>query len=114
MSTRPLAKVGQVVDLYTTRRKAGLDWTEIDRFIRHVKSLCDVRPMTVAVHDEGRRLAERYRLSTCDALICAAALDAGAQQLFSEDMQDGLTVDGSLRIVNPYLEDRAANELARN
>lgn len=95
------------------RRKAGLDWSEIARFILHVKSLCDVRPMTVSVHDEGRRLAERYRLSTYDALICAAALDAGAPRLFSEDMQDGLTIDSSLRIVDPYREERDEFDPAR-
>jgi len=84
------------------RRKAGLDWVEIARLVQYVKSLCKVRALTVGVHDEGRRLAERYRLSTYDALICAAALDAGAQRLFSEDMQDGLMIDDSLRIVDPY------------
>ena len=86
------------------RRKAGLDWLEIARLVQYVKSLCEVRALTVGVHDEGRRLAERYQLSTYDALVCAAALDAGAQRLFSEDLQDGLLIDDSLQIVDPYGE----------
>jgi len=84
------------------RRKAKMDWSDIARFVENVKTLCTVTPLTVRIHDEGRRLAERYRLSTYDALICAAALDSGVERLYSEDMQHGLEIDGTLRIVDPY------------
>ena len=84
------------------RRKAKLDWPEIERFVESVKRLCAVTPLTVAIHDEGRRLAARYRLSTGDALICAAAIDAGAARLYSEDMQHGLEIDGVLQILDPF------------
>jgi predicted nucleic acid-binding protein len=43
-----------------------------------------------------------------DCLMLAAALEAGAETLFSEDLQHGQVVRGSLRIVNPFLE--AVNE----
>lgn len=36
-------------------------------------------------------------------MIVAAALEAGCPTLWSEDMQDGLQVDGRLRIRNPFL-----------
>ena len=84
------------------RRKAKLEWSEIDALVGTIKRLCAVTPLTVRVHDEGRRIAARYRLSTYDALVCAAALDAGAERLYSEDMQHGLEIDGALRIVDPY------------
>lgn len=45
--------------------------------------------------------AERYRLAYFDALICAVASRAGATVLLSEDMADGMEIDG-LRIVNPF------------
>lgn len=88
------------------RRKARLDWPEIDRLIREIGDLCEVRPLTRRVHDTGRRLAERYRLSVYDALICAAALDGGAGRLFSEDLQHGLVIDGVLRVVDPFRVDQ--------
>jgi predicted nucleic acid-binding protein len=47
-------------------------------------------------------LAERHDLSTWDAMIAAAALHANCDTLWSEDMQDGLSLDGRLRIVNPF------------
>ena len=46
--------------------------------------------------------AGRYGLSVYDAMMVAAALLAGCATLWSEDMQDGLPVEGRLRIVNPF------------
>ena len=57
---------------------------------------------TLRTHDVGRALAERYGWSVYDAMIVAAALLAGCTRLWSEDMQDGLLVEGRLRIANPF------------
>jgi predicted nucleic acid-binding protein len=35
-------------------------------------------------------------------MIVAAALEHGCTTLYSEDMHDGLIVEGSLHIVNPF------------
>ncbi|MBL0923753.1 MAG: PIN domain-containing protein [Sphingomonadaceae bacterium] len=51
-------------------------------------------------------LAERMLLQYFDALIVGIARRAGARILLSEDMHDGLEIDG-LRIVNPFV---GANE----
>jgi predicted nucleic acid-binding protein len=48
------------------------------------------------------RLRERYRLSHWDSWIVVAALESGCSTLYSEDMQDGLVVDGKLTIRNPF------------
>ena len=52
-------------------------------------------------------LAARHGLSAWDALIVQAALDAGCDTLFSEDLQDGRRY-GALQVVNPFR--LAANE----
>ena len=49
------------------------------------------------------RLRERYSLSFWDSTIVACALISGCSELYSEDMQHGLNVEGQLRIVNPFL-----------
>lgn len=54
------------------------------------------------MHDSALRIAERYGYSIYDALILAAALAAGCDLLYSEDMQDAQTID-SLIIRNPFL-----------
>ena len=47
-------------------------------------------------------LAERYQLQWWDAMVLQAALSAGADCLYSEDMQHGLRFD-TLTVVNPFL-----------
>jgi predicted nucleic acid-binding protein len=37
-----------------------------------------------------------------DALVVAAALLADCRVLWSEDMQDGLTIGGQVHIANPF------------
>jgi predicted nucleic acid-binding protein len=49
-------------------------------------------------------LARDHRLSFYDALIVAAALEAGCDTLYTKDMQHGRKF-GGLTIVNPFIED---------
>ncbi len=85
------------------RRKLGMAWSETDELLAGLRSACSVEPLTVQTHDTGRRLAERYGLSTYDAMIASAALLAGCDTLFSEDMQHGLLLDRQLRVCNPFI-----------
>ncbi len=57
---------------------------------------------TSRTHTEALRLAERYGYAIFDALMIAAALRAGSDTLWSDDMQDGMVIDGRLRIANPF------------
>ena len=84
------------------RRKMNLSWAETRAFLSLIRSLLSVRDITVETHDLGLTLAERYGLSIYDAMILAAALEAECDTLWSEDMQNGLQVEGRLRIVNPF------------
>jgi predicted nucleic acid-binding protein len=89
--------------LVNCRRKAGLTWEETATFLTGLRDVCPVEDLTRQTHDVGRALAERYTLSVYDAMIVASALIAGCTTLWSEDMQDGLLVEGRLRIVNPFV-----------
>jgi predicted nucleic acid-binding protein len=84
------------------RRKMGLSWTETRAFLSMIRGLLPVQPLTVEVHETGLALAERYGLSTWDAMIAASALHAHCDTLWSEDMEDGFVLDDRLRIVNPF------------
>lgn len=94
----------QVLNEFTAvaRRKQGKSWREIAEAIDDALALVDPpRPLTLALHADARALAARHDLSFYDALIVAAALDAGCDSLWSEDMQDGRTI-GPLVIRNPF------------
>jgi len=84
------------------RRKMGMSWTETRTFLSMIRNLIPVQPLTVDIHETGLRLAERYGLSTYDAMIAASALHADCDTLWSEDMRDGIVLDERLRIVNPF------------
>ena len=80
------------------------DWREIAEAVSDV--LTTVEPplaLTLDLHTAARTLAEDHRLSFYDALIVAAALEAGCDTLFTEDMQHARTI-GGLAIVNPFVE----------
>jgi predicted nucleic acid-binding protein len=84
------------------RRKMGMSWTETHAFLSLVRSLLPVEPLTIDVHETGLALAERYGISVYDAMIAASALLADCDTLWTEDMQDGMTLDDRVRITNPF------------
>lgn len=85
------------------RRKLGFDWDEVGEALRSVRTLCHtVVPLDLEVHDDGLRISRRYGLAVFDAMMVAAALRSGCDTLWSEDMHDGLMIDGRLRMANPF------------
>jgi predicted nucleic acid-binding protein len=84
------------------RRKMRFSWTETHDVLSSARMFMAVVPVTLAVHESGLDLAERHGFQLYDAMIVAAALDAGCDVLWSEDMQDGMVVDGRLTIRNPF------------
>ena len=99
----------QVLNEFTavSRRKQKRDWREIAEAISDVLALVDPPlALTLELHAAARALAEDHQLSFYDALIVAAAIEAGCDILYSEDMQHGRTI-GGLSIVNPFLKGAA-------
>ena len=87
------------------RKKHRRSWTEIEKVLSDVDDALDEAvPITFEIHAAAVVLAREHGLSIYDALIVAAALEAGCDTLFSEDMQHQ-RVFGSLRIINPFLHD---------
>ena len=85
------------------RRKHSLAWDELQQVLDGIGSFCEVEDITLATHQRGLALARRYQLSVYDAMIAAAALEAGCDTLLSEDFQTGQRLDGQLTVVNPFL-----------
>ncbi|TGQ38369.1 PIN domain-containing protein [Mesorhizobium sp. M00.F.Ca.ET.216.01.1.1] len=84
------------------RRKMQMSWADTHALLTTLRGLLTVHPLTLETHETGLRLAERYGLSTYDAMIASAAIHAGCDTLWSEDMQHGMALDEGLRIVNPF------------
>jgi predicted nucleic acid-binding protein len=83
-------------------RKRPDGWVTLSEFLLTIIRLLRVEPLTVETHLLALELVRRYRLPVYDGSIVAAALLAGSKILWSEDMHDGLVIDGSLTIRNPF------------
>ena len=83
-------------------KKMRLSWVETHTLLTTLRGLLTVHPLTIETHATGSRLAERCGFFIYDAVIAAAALHAGCDTLWSEDMQHGMTLDEGLRIVDPF------------
>jgi predicted nucleic acid-binding protein len=82
-------------------RKVRLSWSETRDFLDTFRATLEIVPLTLETHERGLSLAEQYQLNVYDGMIVAAALIAGCATLYSEDMQDGMVIDG-LTVRNPY------------
>jgi predicted nucleic acid-binding protein len=56
------------------------------------------------MHEAALKIAEQHGYGIYDALVVAAALEAECAILYSEDFQDGQTIDGRLTIRNPFAQ----------
>lgn len=84
------------------QRKLKMSWQEIGDALAAIRTLCEpAAPLTLAIHENALKLAARYGYNLYDALILSAALDAGCNVLYSEDMQHGQKIQ-SLTIRNPF------------
>lgn len=94
----------QVVNEITNNmlRKGKMPEQEVRIVIRDLYRLRRVIPLNQQIQTKASLLRERYSLSHFDGLIVAAALASDASVLYSEDMHDGLVVENSLTIHNPF------------
>jgi predicted nucleic acid-binding protein len=84
------------------RRKLHRSWSEIEAAVDELGTLLDDPvSLTLDIHRSARWLARDHGCALYDALIVAAAIDAGCDTLLTEDMQDGRQIM-SLTIVNPF------------
>ncbi|MCI0468014.1 MAG: PIN domain-containing protein [Beijerinckiaceae bacterium] len=84
------------------RKKLGRGWMEIAEALDDVRAALDPAwPLTIETHSAAVALAGEYGFSFFDALIVAAAVEAGCDTLLTEDLQAGRKI-GGLRLVNPF------------
>ena len=85
------------------RRKILMSWSDVTEALDAFRVLCpSPLPITMEMHEAALKIAEKHGYSIYDALVVAAALEAGCATLYSEDLRDGQTIDGQLTIRNPF------------
>jgi predicted nucleic acid-binding protein len=94
--------VNETVSVLT--RKHGFSLADAHQVAVSLLAICEVVPLDSDTIREAIRLTTRYQLSHWDSLIVSAALLAGCDTLYTEDMQDGQVFDERLTVVNPFKE----------
>ena len=85
------------------RRKMSMPWADVAGAVEAFQILCPAPlPITLELHEAARKIAEKRGYSIYDALLIAAAIEAGCTTLYSEDLQDGQVLEGQLTIRNPF------------
>lgn len=100
----PLQVVGEYLNV--ARRHAAIDLSEAVIRIEAIMDVHRCEPSRLQDYLAAIEISVRFKLAYFDSLIVAVARRAGASLLLSEDMQDGLDIDG-IKILNPFI---AANE----
>jgi predicted nucleic acid-binding protein len=66
----------------------------------------ETAPTTSLIMADALRLVNAHQFQVWDAVIWSAARAAGVTVFLSEDLQDGLSLDG-MRVANPFLRSEA-------
>jgi predicted nucleic acid-binding protein len=93
--------INETVNVLT--RKQGASLADAHEVAESLLELCEVAAVDGETIREAIRLVRRYKLSHWDSLIVAAALLAGCEKLYSQDMQHEQVFGGQLTVVNPFL-----------
>lgn len=89
--------------VYVLTRKQGLILSSAHEIAESLLELTVLVPVDERTIREAIRLAGRYQLSHWDSLIVAAAVLAGCEILYTQDMQHGQVFDEQLKVINPFL-----------
>jgi len=83
-------------------KKAKVDESGIQQIIEAFYSKYRIGVIDRALLLRASDLRETWQFSFWDSLIVSSALAGGAEILFSEDMNDGLSIENRLKISNPF------------
>lgn len=86
------------------RKKLRWPWEDVVAALESVRAVIgDPLPLSDETHLLGIDISRRYGLRIYDSLIVGSAKQAGCRLLYTEDMQDGQTIEGVL-IRNPFAD----------
>lgn len=98
ISTQVLQETANIL-----KKKLKHPYTDISKVLADLIANTSVHVNSTASILKACEIAGQYGFSFYDSLIISAALEAGANILYSEDMQHSRLIENSLEIINPFL-----------
>ena len=88
-------------EVYSALKKNGVSDSDTAYYVNYCIEKYNILPVTLNEITTCLAIRDKYNFSYWDCLILAAALNNGCGAVYSEDMQDGQSINGALTIVNP-------------
>ena len=92
--------LNEITNVFT--RKYPMPVEKVETLIKSIGEIAEIIVINEALIIRALHLHHRYKIPYYDCLMIAAAVYSGCQYLISEDMQDGLLIDDTLKIVNIF------------
>ncbi|MHB8232538.1 MAG: PIN domain-containing protein [bacterium] len=83
-------------------RKYGIKDEEISQYINGICEISDVLPLNMNVYWRALDLIKKFKFSFWDSLIASIAILNDVDIIYSEDFQNNLNIEKSLKILNPF------------
>ena len=95
----------QVISEYLNvmRKKFQMEKDELMQLCSSWLEKCTVQPVVLSTVKLAQSLIKKYDLQVFDGMVVAAALEADCDIIYSEDMHNGLVIENTLKIVNPFV-----------
>ena len=88
--------------IWVMNKKYKIDFKILQALLDRFWEKFEVTLLQKTSIDQALSIAQRYKYSYWDSLILSSALENRCKVLYTEDMQDGQTIDGKLNIENPF------------
>jgi predicted nucleic acid-binding protein len=94
----------QVLSEFTSvcSRKLKMSYSDIRDMVTTIKMVLSVRDLTPTMHEGALDIAEHYGYSFYDSMILAAAVSAGCNCVYTEELHAGQKIKDQVFIVNPF------------
>ena len=92
--------LNEIANVFT--KKYPMPVEEVWRLLRSISEISEIIVINETLIERALHFHHRYKVPYYDCLMVAAALYSGCQYLITEDMQDGLFIDNTLRILNIF------------
>jgi len=80
----------------------GFGVKEAHAYLRESFARIEIVSPTLGLFEEAMEIQTKYQFHWYDSLIVAAALEAGCETLYTEDLHNGQMIEGMM-IVNPFI-----------
>lgn len=84
-------------------RKLKLPLDVVEKHASNLIQRCEIALIHPSTIESALLITSRYQYSFYDSQIVAAAMENECSILYSEDLQNGQVINGSMRIVNPFI-----------